>query len=208
MGLIDTGKAGYDSVQEFTRRVQPALDGDPVLGPRDLHPYRDDEPEVKFLKPRVSGDILEVGCGFGRMSAQLVPPAESYVGVDPVKAKIEYARKHYDRLETLFQCVPPTGWVLHLKFDFAIFITVLQHLTYPVTLSLLQTAREHLRPGGQILMCEGQFHPTTRAECEAIYARAGHSAHMIPKPLPELCREAGLRYTNHGGCNYTLEVVL
>lgn len=206
MGLIDTGKSGYNSVAEFQRRVKPALDGDPVLAPRDLNPYPADEPAVRFLREHVRGSVLDVGCGFGRMSQHVVPPADHYMGVDPVGDKIDYAAKRYGVPGKVSFHFAPLGVYQSLEsFDVIFFVTVLQHLTYPETLAHLIHARSMLKPGGSILLFEGRFFESTREECEAMYAQPDYSPHMIPKPIKDLCAEAGLRYTSQGGCRYILE---
>lgn len=198
--LIDTGKAGYDSVREFEQRVAPALAGDPILGPRDLEPYPSTEPAVQWLSQLASGRVLEIGCGFGRMSIAL-PWMSSYLGIDPVAAKIRRARWDYQKDEpwVRFECVNPREWHLDLKFDSIITVTVLQHLTRPDTIKTLELAREHLAANGRILCYEGCLLPVTSGRCEQMYAGPLQAEHMIPKPLDEIAEAAGITWSG-GGC--------
>lgn len=207
MLLIDTGKDGYDCVREFERRVAPALGGDKVLAQRDYLPWPDEQPALKFLRDFWLGHVLEIGCGFGRMAGSLTSNFDSYHGVDPVREKIEYARRDYGLSFITFQHTPdPTNWSLSLRYDTVFTCTVVQHLTRPAAIRLMQLAREHLAPRGRILMFEsdGCMIDGTAEQCEALYRRKAQAKHMIPKPLGELAAAADCNWERAGGCSYIL----
>lgn len=120
---------------------------------------------------RVAGDvlprtgvILDVGCGFGMLSALLAvqAPGRTVVGIDLDAAKITRARRLFGDLAR-FECLaaapaapdPSAAALPHA--DAIVFWDVLHHLADPR--AALVWARSHLRPGGTLVVKENDTEP-------------------------------------------------
>jgi SAM-dependent methyltransferase len=95
---------------------------------------------------RVSGALLEVGCGEGYGINLLAPVCEKYLGIDkfPTAAEVP-AHGQILQLE-----VPPFKGIADNSFDFVVTFQVIEHIQND--LLFLQEIKRVLKPGGQMIL--------------------------------------------------------
>jgi 2-polyprenyl-3-methyl-5-hydroxy-6-metoxy-1,4-benzoquinol methylase len=94
-------------------------------------------------------DVLDIGCGRG-MTIGFLPASTSYVGIDLSLLAIERLRKLYPAYD-FYQHDVDSGLPTNLgDFDTVIMLAIIEHLTRPQY--ALEQCREHLRPGGNIVI--------------------------------------------------------
>lgn len=108
---------------------------------------------VRRAVPRGGADLLNVGCGQGRLARELAGPGRRVLGVDPDAASVERARALSDGvpgLEFATAGFLDSGWGdAPGSFDFISFVTSLHHMDEEAALG---KARELLRPGGRLVV--------------------------------------------------------
>ena len=95
------------------------------------------------------GEVLDVGCGEGLLVQRLAPVSRRVLGIDPDGASVERARR---RLESLGNASVRVARFEELaaadaRFDVITFVASLHHLSL---VPALTTARQLLRPGGEL----------------------------------------------------------
>jgi cyclopropane fatty-acyl-phospholipid synthase-like methyltransferase len=206
-GLIWTGKDGYTSRQEFEDRTRRAMGGDDAFWKYDGKVPKANDRQVEAIKAllamREPGDVLDVGCGYGRYAVELAGLYRTYTGIDVVESRIHYAAATYANPQASFQWINPADWQLGRQFDAIFAVTVVDHLTVPDAATLLSQAAKHLKPDGELLLYEGCLGYWTEEQAEQMYASGRQPEHMIPKPIslleqlvPDLSWQVlgGLRY--------------
>ena len=147
--------------------------------------------------------VLEVGCGNGaatKLIMQHVGPAQ-LVGIDPSFVFIDMAREAFagePRVSFALGDAVATGQA-DASFDLVIAHTVYSHLADPE--GALAEARRVLRPGGQLVIFDGDFATITVALFDgdplqsAVAAVLRHMMHApyIMRRLPPLVTAAGFR---------------
>lgn len=106
-----------------------------------------------------SGTLLDLGCGFGMLSALLAvhAPGRAMIGLDVDAAKIARARRLFGDLAR-FEVVDFAAPLVDLPLaDAVVTWDVLHHLADP--LGLLRFALARLRPGGVLLVKENDTVP-------------------------------------------------
>ena len=115
-----------------------------------------------------AGDLIDVGCGAGRLTAALAQSfGGSYLGIDPVPTLLREARRvgkpgwRFERAN---------GWRIpapDASADMVCFFSVITHLPHEVSYLYLEETRRVLRPGGRVVLSflEHEFEPH-----EAIFA--------------------------------------
>lgn len=192
--VLDTGKDGYDPVKEFEHRTAKALsaggDGLFHLDAVELERFLPDFLKIAPVLARLRGyRILDLGCGYGRLSPFLSAfDCVEYLGVDRVGRRIEYATARYGGRVTGFLaadalCFRPRG-----KFDVVFTSNVLQHLRRPGKLRLVETCKSCLKDGGCAILREEEIVRGSERELESRYASPGHAWHMIPISFGELAQ--------------------
>lgn len=98
------------------------------------------------VPPRPGGSLLEVGCGSGRLLAQMRELGWKVTGVDPDPVAVERARAlDLDvRQGTLEAQTLPSS-----SYDLVALVHVIEHVHDPV--ALLEECRRVLRPGGRLV---------------------------------------------------------
>ena len=101
------------------------------------------------IKPYLSGDILDLGCGYGHLLA-LLSPDQGYLGVD-VHPKVIARMQELHPTRTFFQCdLDRETLSLGRTFDTVVMLAIIEHLANPD--NLIGSLREHLKPGGRVVL--------------------------------------------------------
>jgi SAM-dependent methyltransferase len=151
-------------------------------------------------------EILEVGCGTGPVSRELAsrPGVHRVVGIDPSPVFLAKARDRAQSLPNL-TFIEGDGRSLPCdssSFDAVIFHTTLSHVPEPS--SALSEAFRTLRPGGTLVVFDGNYSSTTfatgdfdplQACADAAMDALVHDRWLIQR-LPALIREAGFTITS------------
>jgi 2-polyprenyl-3-methyl-5-hydroxy-6-metoxy-1,4-benzoquinol methylase len=128
----------------------PGAFGDvPATDPRDFVYFDFARPELVALVPPAAREILDVGCGAGRLGEALKLRQNARVtGIESNRGAAETARQRLDRVLAgdVEQLNPK--WGSHV-FDVVICGDVLEHLRDPAT--VLSRIHHWLRPGGRII---------------------------------------------------------
>ncbi len=112
--------------------------------------------ELQILKMaglQADSYVVDVGCGSGRLASQLADwPGVRYLGTDVLPDLLDYARKTCQRpdwrfLETRGLEIPEQSD----SADFAVFFSVLTHLTHEESWAYVREAHRVLKRGGKLV---------------------------------------------------------
>jgi 2-polyprenyl-3-methyl-5-hydroxy-6-metoxy-1,4-benzoquinol methylase len=155
---------------------------------------------VELFRPHIGRRVLEIGCGIGTMTAQLLDMADEVVGLEPnpnCVARLQEALGTHPRLALRFchleEC-DPAELATH-RFDTVFCANVLEHIEDDA--AALRTFASALIPGGKVLI----FVPAVQAAYGPLDAELGHFRRYSKPELAKVFRDAGLdllqlRYTN------------
>ncbi|MBI5426148.1 MAG: class I SAM-dependent methyltransferase [Opitutae bacterium] len=125
--------------------------------------------------------LADIGCGSGRLAAQLAPfPAIRYIGCDVVPALLDYARELCQRPDWRFvategQAIPCDDAVA----DYACFFSVFTHLLHEDTYRYFHEVKRVLKPGGTFVFSFLEFAvPCHWDTFAASYIRQEHGRHL------------------------------
>lgn len=101
----------------------------------------------------LSGRVLELGCGGGRLTAHLIPVADAVVGIDIGASMVEYCRKRYPQGEFLVRDIRDLGEFESGSFSAIIAgFNVIDVLDEQERRALLDELRRLLAPHGKLIM--------------------------------------------------------
>jgi SAM-dependent methyltransferase len=122
-------------------------------------------------------NVLDFGCGVGRWSRELARRGARVTGLDFSETMLEEARRRTEASGLNGCCQFVHGDVTDLKldrqFDLILGVTVLQHvLDDEQLLNTIARLRQHLRPGGRLVLMEAApTHTFHRAETASFRVR-------------------------------------
>ncbi len=99
--------------------------------------------------PMVSGDLLELGCGEGRGVEQLLPNADSYLGLDKIESVITKLREKYPNAQFESGVFPPIK-IPDNSFDTVVSFQVIEHIKNDAL--FLSEIQRILKPGGKAII--------------------------------------------------------
>lgn len=107
-------------------------------------------PPLQALLPHSPSQILDLGCGDGRLSHHLASWGHQVVGMDQSTSGIAIAQAQYPQQQfiqaSLYEAVPQFEY----QFDVVVAVEVIEHLLYPR--ELLRMAKYYLKPGGLLIV--------------------------------------------------------
>lgn len=100
-------------------------------------------------KPYIKGDLLELGCGEGRGVELLAPLADSYIGIDKIKAIIDNLAQKFPDHKFQSKVFPPFPFEDN-SFDTIITFQVIEHVKDDE--GFVKEIHRVLKPGGRALI--------------------------------------------------------
>lgn len=124
---------------------------------------------AQYVHPRAGERILDVGCGYGDLARHL--PGVTYVGVDVNERYIEFARgSNTEGAEYVVGDVTELSEGEYGKFDCAVLIGVLHHLSDSDATSTLRGISKMLTPSGRFVAAEPVWDPSQRTTARVLAA--------------------------------------
>lgn len=120
---------------------------DNVIHQRLLFPY------IK-CQELVSGNLLEVGCGFGRGVETLKAYCEHYTGIDKLENLIQGLQKKHPDATFKAMNIPPFHGIADNSFDTVVTFQVIEHINKDG--EFLKEIKRVLKPGGKMILTTPQ----------------------------------------------------
>ena len=128
-------------------------------------------------KPWISGNLLEIGCGEGRGVEELLPLADSYLGLDKISEVIEMLQKKFPGVEFQQAVIPPFVGFEDNSFDTIVSFQVIEHIENDKL--FLQEIYRMLKPGGKAII-------STPNNTHTLSRNPWHVREYIPQELIDL----------------------
>jgi len=125
-----------------TEIASDKISSDNVIHQRLLYPYL-------VASEQVSGDVLEVGCGFGRGLDALLSKAKHYTGIDKNDALMQHLSEQHPAHKFVSALIPPLPFEDN-SFDFVLTFQVIEHIKDDH--AFLSEIARVLRPGGKCFL--------------------------------------------------------
>ncbi|MBD2701395.1 class I SAM-dependent methyltransferase [Spirosoma sp. BT702] len=106
-------------------------------------------PYVEAAK-MVNGNVLEIGCGWGRGLELLTKAADHYTGIDKNEALIKALGEAYPDATFIAANIPPLSGLADNTFDFIVTFQVIEHIENDDL--FIREAHRVLKPGGKLLL--------------------------------------------------------
>lgn len=98
----------------------------------------------------VSGNVLEIGCGWGRGLHLLTEAADQYTGIDKNAELIDALGKAYPTSTFIQANIPPLSTLPDNTFDYIVTFQVIEHIENDDL--FVKECYRVLKPGGQLLL--------------------------------------------------------
>lgn len=128
-------------------------------------------------KPWISGDLLEVGCGEGRGVEELLPLADSYIGLDKIGEVISMLQGKFPGVDFRQAVIPPFEGFADNSFDTIVSFQVIEHIENDRL--FLQEIYRMLKPGGKAII-------STPNNTHTLSRNPWHVREYIPQELIDL----------------------
>jgi SAM-dependent methyltransferase len=128
-------------------------------------------------KPWISGDLLEVGCGEGRGVEELLPLAETYIGLDKIGEVITSLKGRFPGVDFRQAVIPPFSGFEDNAFDTIVSFQVIEHIENDRL--FLQEIYRTLKPGGKAII-------STPNNTHTLSRNPWHVREYIPQQLIDL----------------------
>ena len=154
----------------------------------------------RYLPPRETDRVIDVGCGSGVISSFLATSGASVIGIDANESAIEFAQRHFLSQNLKFRRgLVEEAFSEDEIFDKIYCLELIEHLQYEQGLGLLKTFRRFLVPDGSVLLTTPNYRspwPVIEWLMDALklaprMADHQHVAKYHPKTLRRLCEQAG-----------------
>ncbi|WP_020595676.1 class I SAM-dependent methyltransferase [Spirosoma panaciterrae] len=98
----------------------------------------------------VSGNVLEIGCGWGRGLELLTKAATHYTGIDKNQDLINALQAEYPQSTFISANIPPLRTLADNTFDYIVTFQVIEHIENDDL--FVKEAHRVLKPGGKLLL--------------------------------------------------------
>ncbi|TAE23518.1 MAG: class I SAM-dependent methyltransferase [Cytophagales bacterium] len=98
----------------------------------------------------VHGNVLEIGCGWGRGLELLTQAADHYTGIDKNEDLIGSLQREYPQSTFIAANIPPLSGLADNTFDFIVTFQVIEHIENDSL--FVKEAHRVLKPGGKLLL--------------------------------------------------------
>ncbi len=98
----------------------------------------------------VRGNVLEIGCGWGRGLELLTKAADQYTGIDKNDELIAALSAEYPKATFISANIPPLSQLADNTFDFIVTFQVIEHIQNDDL--FIKEAHRVLKPGGKLLL--------------------------------------------------------
>lgn len=132
-----------------------------------------EETRIKMALPHIRGDVLDLGCGQGKL-LEFLSPHQGYLGVDVDENMVRYLRQTFPDRTFIQQDLERQELCITQKFDTVVMLAILEHLADPQ--ALFARMATWLKPGGAVVLTT----PTP----------LGHRIHWIGARIGLFYREA------------------
>lgn len=115
------------------------IQSDNPIHQRLLKPYM-------YVKEKVGGTVVEIGCGDGRGIELLAPNSDQYIALDKSTAVIEKRAAAHKNLKIIEATIPPIGEIKDNTADVIVSFQVIEHILDDTL--FLEEIYRILKPGG------------------------------------------------------------
>lgn len=129
-------------------------------------------------KPWIAGNLLEVGCGEGRGVSELLPLADSYIGLDKIGEVIQNLKSQFPGVDFRQAVIPPFTDFGSESFDTIVSFQVIEHIQND--LLFLKELYRMLKPGGKAVI-------STPNITHTLSRNPWHEREYTPQQLIDLC---------------------
>ena len=98
----------------------------------------------------VSGNVLEIGCGWGRGLELLTKAADHYTGIDKNEELIKALQAEYPTSTFISANIPPLSTLADNTFDYIVTFQVIEHIENDDL--FIKEAHRVLKPGGKLFL--------------------------------------------------------
>ncbi len=123
-----------------TEVTSDSLASDNPIHQRLLKPYI-------YVKDKIGGTVVEIGCGDGRGIDLLAPLSARYIALDKNTAVIEKKKAAHPQLEVVEATIPPIAQIADQTADVLISFQVIEHILDDTL--FLEEIYRILKPGGK-----------------------------------------------------------
>lgn len=123
-----------------TEVTSDSLESDNPIHQRLLKPYI-------YVKDKIAGTVVEIGCGDGRGIDLLAPLSTRYIALDKNTSVIEKKKAAHPQLEVVEATIPPISQVADQTADIIISFQVIEHILDDT--HFLEEVYRILKPGGK-----------------------------------------------------------
>lgn len=103
-----------------------------------------------YAKNIVNGDLLEIGCGFGRGVEVLTQACDNYTGIDKIEGLVKELQSKFPKAKFIATNIPPLHNIKDNSFDWIVSFQVIEHIKDDH--AYLKEIQRVLKPGGKAII--------------------------------------------------------
>lgn len=154
-----------------TEIASDKITSDNPIHQRLLMPY-------EFIADKISGNVLEVGCGEGRGIETVKDKVDHYTGIDKITELTDQLQKKYPKHKFISANIPPFSGLEDNQFDFIFSFQVIEHI---------KDDKAYLEEIYRVLKKGGTAWLTTPNRPMSLSRNPWHEREYTQKELHDLC---------------------